>query len=91
MVNPCVQRSLYTTELHHVIACAVGVDDGNGTYGGIGRGAAHRIAADGCKGGDAVGNVIHGVIGEHAAHREPRQIDAVAVYVVLFRHLVNQG
>ena len=70
MSNPYIQRPLYTAEPHHVVAGAVGVDDGQRTYVAVGGSTSHGVAADGCKGSYLVGNPVHGVIGEHAAHGE---------------------
>ena len=67
------------------------MQDGYGTYTGIRCSAAHGIAADRAESGNEVGNFVHGMIGEHAAHGETSQIDAVAVYLVLSHHLVDNG
>ena len=65
--------------------------DRYGAHVGISRCTAHRIAANGCKGGNQVGNHVHGMIGKHATHRETRQVDTVTVDIVFFDHFIDQG
>ena len=91
VLDPDVQVLLHIREGHHIVARAVGVDDGYRSHIGTGRRSAHGIAADGSEGCDAVGDLVHGVIGEHATHRESRQIDASTVDVVFLHHLVDDG
>ena len=91
VVNPYVQVALDGSVGTHVVARAVGVDDGDGADTGIGRSTAHGVAADGGEGCYQVGNLVHGVVGEHAAHGEAGEVDTLAVYLVQLDHLVNEG
>ena len=91
MSDPYVEGRLRTTKGAGLVACAVDMQDGNGSYVSIGGSTTHRIATTGGKGCDEVGNLVHGVIGQHAAHGESAQIDAVTVNLMLCHHLVDDG
>ena len=70
VLDPHVEVLLYVREGDYVVGSAMGVDDGYGAYAGLGRDAAHGIAADGGEGCDTIGYLVHGVIGKHATHGE---------------------
>ena len=91
MLDPYIQSRLYTTEGAHIVTSTMNMQNRYGAHVSIGCSTTHGIAADRTEGCNEVGNLVHGMVREHAAHRKTTEIDAVAVYLMLGHHLVDNG